>query len=209
MQHRRDSIHLSEGQQGFEEGRPFWRKLGAVAVALLVACGLLFGYAFLNRRNQELTANSQPPKQAAKPAPEPEAQIFQDEARLKAGQAIISGKVLNVSQSELRNLSVEIELKHRTSAATQRLTAELAPSSLGPNEEGRYSLSVLANEWSSMKVTRLLSAVRPDEIAFRSAPGEKRPPEPPPGKTKVNTVQRPRPSGEEFINTEDSPERVP
>lgn len=212
MLDRRDIIHLSDAQEGFESGgrRSLLPKAGAIVVALLVTCGLLAGYSLLSKRNRARALQAQTAKQEAmKPAPSPEAQVFQDEARLKGGQAIISGAVQNISRDELNGLAVEIELKRRDSKETARRTVNLEPSGLKPGEEGRYSLTVPSSEWGGMQVVRLLSAGRSDEVAFKSALGQRRPPEPSPGKTKVVVVQRPRAKGEEFINTEGNPERVP
>jgi hypothetical protein len=59
-------------------------------------------------------------------------------------------------------------------------------------------------------VSKLNSGGRAEAVAFKSAVGARRPAERlPQGSPKVVVVPRPKPKGEEFINTPDNPTRIP
>jgi hypothetical protein len=144
-------------------------------------------------------------------APVPEANIFVDEAMLSKPYAIIRGTVQNVGTERLEKLSVEIELRRRADGGVERRQIAVEPADLDSGKQGKYSLKVLSDEWSGSRVVSLRSGSRPQEVAFKSLPGAKRPPEkfegkvvivkPPPGKKKSD--------GSEFINTPDNPYKVP
>jgi hypothetical protein len=103
-----------------------------------------------------------------------------------------------------------MELKRRTGQNTERRQISVEPSNLEPGAEGRYTLSLRSSEWSGARVSSLNSARRAETIAFKSALGARRPPERlPQGSPKVVVAPRPRPQGEEFINTPDNPTRIP
>jgi hypothetical protein len=211
MDESADVPHLFEGG---ESAPSKWVKLGAIACALAVAVALLFGYRFLRARHLERVraaqAAQQQQQQGSKIVSPPEAQIFEDEARLKGPDALITGTIRNISDKRLEDLSVELELKRRTAQATERRQISVEPASLEPGAEGRYSLSLRSSEWSGARVLNLNSARRPETIAFKSAVGARRQPERlPQGSPKVVVVPRPRPKGEEFINTPDNPTRIP
>jgi hypothetical protein len=197
----------------FEGGEPApskWVKVGAIACALAVAVALLVGYRALRGRQLERVRAAQPAAQPAKLNAPPEAQIFEDEARLKGADAVITGTIRNISDKKLEDLSVEMELKRRTAQDTERRQVNIEPASLDPGAEGRYSLNLRSAEWGGARVLSLNSARRPETIAFKSAVGARRPAERlPQGNPKIVVVPRPRPKGEEFINTPDTPVRIP
>ena len=197
---------FSEG----ESSQSKWIKYGAVVCALGVAAALLAGYNFLHKRQTERVRATQQAAQQPKAVQPPEAQIFEDEARLKGTGAVISGTVRNISDKRLEDLSLAMELKSRTTQATEMRNISVEPSNLAPGEEGRYSLTLPAAQWSGARVASLNSAGRGDAIVFKSAMGERRPQERLPQTTKVIIVPRPKPAkGEEFINTPDNPVRIP
>ncbi len=198
----------------FEGGEPSsskWVKFGAILCALAVTVALFFGYRFFRARQLARVRAAQQTEQAAKIAAPPEAQIFEDEARLKGSQALITGTVRNISDKRLEAISLEMELKRRSNPqASERRQVAVEPGSLAPGEEGRYSLSLSPAEWSGARVSTLKSEGRSEPIAFKTSVGARRPPERlPQGSPKVVVVPRPRPKGEEFINTPDNPVRVP
>lgn len=154
---------------------------------------------------------SSPSVKTAKVSAPAEADIFVDEARLAKPYAIIAGTVKNVRPEKLEKLSVEIELRRREDGSVERREVAIEPSDLAPGEQGRYSLKVLSEEWAGSRVVTLRSGAGPREVAFNTLPGVKRPPEVPPA-TKVvagEPRQKSRPNGGEFINTPDTPIRVP
>jgi hypothetical protein len=144
------------------------------------------------------------------PKPEPEAHVFVDEAMLAKPYAIIGGAVQNVSKERLEKLSVEIELRRRADSGVETREIKIEPADLEPGQQGKFSLKVLSEEWSGSRVVGLKSGARAAEVAFKSLPGAKRPPE----KFKDNVIIVKTPSkkksgGDEFINTPDNPYSVP
>lgn len=182
-------------------------KVVAAVCALALAAALLGGLMFFRKRQQDRLNAARLAEQAAHAVAPVEAQVFQDEVRLKGSNAVVSGTVKNGSDAPLEGLTVEIALKARASQAIARQTVQVSPDTLRPGEEGRYSLEVPSSEWSGAQVVRLHSAARNADIAFKPELGEKRPPERP--SDKVIMEQRPRRKGDEFINTPDTPIRIP
>lgn len=178
--------------------------------ALAVTGSLLAGYLYLQRRNAERTRATQqamtPPEKP--PAIPPQAQVYEDEAMLKGAQAIIGGTVRNISKEKLSDLSAEVELIRRKDGSTERRAVPLEPKDLAPDQQGRYSLSVLKRDYRSAHLVGLKSGAGSAEIAFKSAPGAQRPPERSPKTTETVIVNQPAPrkgSGEEFINSPETP----
>jgi hypothetical protein len=178
--------------------------------ALAVTGSLLAGYLYLQQRNAEQTRATQqammpPEKPPAIPA---QAQVYEDEAMLKGAQAVIGGTVRNISKEKLSDLSAEVELIRRKDGGTERRTLPLEPKDLAPDQQGRYSLSVLKRDYRSAHLVGLKSGAGSAEVAFKSAPGAQRSPEPPPKSTETVIVNQPAPrkgSGEEFINSPENP----
>lgn len=144
------------------------------------------------------------------PPPAPEAHVFVDEARLAKPYAIIGGAVQNVGSEKLERLSVEIELKRRSDSSLEKREVSVEPGDLEPGQQGKFSLKVLSEDWSGSRVVRLKSGSRPQEVAFKSLPGAKRPPEK--IKDTVTIVKTPgqkKRDNSEFINTPDTPYSVP
>jgi hypothetical protein len=148
----------------------------------------------------------------ATPTPKPEAQahVFVDEAMLAKPYAVIGGAVQNVGNERLEKLSVEIELRRRADSGVETRVIKVEPADLEPGQQGKYSLKVLSEQWSGSRVVGLKSGARAEEVAFKSLPGAKRPPE----KFKDNVVIVKTPSkkksgGDDFINTPDNPYSVP
>jgi len=143
------------------------------------------------------------------PKPEPQAHVFLDEAMLAKPYAIIGGAVQNVGQEKLEELSVEIELRRRADSGVETRDIKVEPADLEPGQQGKFSLKVLSEEWSGSRVVGLRNGARA-EVAFRSLPGARRPPE----KIKDNVIIVKTPSkkksgGDDFINTPDTPYSVP
>jgi hypothetical protein len=145
------------------------------------------------------------------PKPEPQAHVFVDEAKLAKPYAIIGGSVQNVGKEKLGKLSVAVELRRRADSSVETREIQVEPADLEPGQQGKFSLKVLSEEWSGSRVVGLKSGERAGEIAFRSLPGAKRPPE----RTKnevvvVGTPTKKRSgSSNDFINTPDTPYSVP
>lgn len=158
-----------------------------------------------DKRQPEKAAQTTPT-----PKPAPVAHVFVDEAMLAKPYAIIGGAVQNVGSEKLEKLSVEIELRRRADSGVETREIKVEPGDLEPGQQGKYTLKVLSEEWSGSRVVGLKSGARADEVAFKSLPGAKRPPE----KIKnnviiVKTPTQKKSGGDDFINTPDNPYSVP
>jgi hypothetical protein len=206
-----ESLHVasdSASELNEERGRSRLVKLVAVVSALALSIGLLAGYLFLKKRHAEQVKSANPEQAAnvAKPAASPEVQIYVDDAMLKGQQTTLGGTLVNISQNSLNDLSVELELRRRKDAGTEARAVSVEPKELGPQQQGRYSLQVSSNDYSSARVLRIKSGTRQTDVPFKTSPGAQRPPERIPNKTVI--VDRPSKGGG-FINTPDNPTRVP
>jgi hypothetical protein len=185
----------------------------ALICALAITAALFAGYIYLRRRHAENERARQladaPP--ATKPTGPPLVQVYEDDAMLKRGQATISGTVVNISTETLKDIAVELELRRRDNATMEVRSVPLSPGDLAPEQQGRYVLTVLTRDYSNTRLLRIKSSTRSTDIAFKTAPGAQRPPEPPPQTNRTVIVPRPTPrkGEEEFINTPDKPARVP
>ena len=111
---------------------------------------------------------------------------------------------------EITILKLRIELRRRADGTTERREVAVEPGDLDPGKQGKYSLKVLSDEWSSSRVVSLRGGAARREVAFKTQPGAKRPPEKIGGNVViVKTPSRKKSNGEEFINTPDNPVKVP
>ena len=137
----------------------------------------------------------------------PAVNVLVNEPLLKGSQAAIGGTIQNVSNETLNDLIVEVELTGRDDGGKTLKELQVAPSSISPGGDGGYSLTVSNREWSASKIVRIRSRAQAEDLAFTSQPGARRPPErTPDGKTII--VQRPKPKGEEFINSPDDADPI-
>jgi hypothetical protein len=189
------------------------RSRGLTIIALICAVlitGLVFaGYAYLRKRHAQQTLAVTP---AAKPdlaqsRGPAKAEIFVDEALLEGDQTIIGGTIKNISNESLSNLLVDLDLKRRKDATTQRVSVQVGPEALAPQQEGSYVLRLRSADYSSVRLVALRSGSDSALLAYTTLPGKKRPPERLEGKTII--VSRPPPSKGTFLNTPDHPVRVP
>ena len=190
------------------EGRSLKTTIIAIICALALTGGLLAGYFALRRQYSALLGTPAAARPEAESAPVVvEAQIYADDVLLRGSQAVIGGRVENISAGRLEGLSLEIELVAR-SGATERRTLEVSPRNLAPGETGRYALTIPARDWSSVQLVRLRSSAREPEVVFNSAPGARRPAEAPAGDT-TRIIERPAQNNNGFLNSPDNPVTVP
>lgn len=182
-------------------------KSGSALLAAVAALILLPGC------QQQKTATARKgPSPAAGPTPKPvrshQAVIYEDEAMLKGSEAVIGGKVENVSGADLQDLYVELRLVRRGGGGAETREINLTPSVLRPGERGSYSITISNHAWGSASLVSLKSRGPEGEIAYKSEPGAQRPPERLASK-KVVVVSRPKSKGgDDFINTPDDPEVI-
>jgi hypothetical protein len=187
------------------EGGGLTRVIAVLCASALVVA-LLSGFLFLRKRQADRFEAARRAEQSARPVAPPRAQVFQDEVRLKGSEAVVGGTVKNISGAPLEGLSVEIALKGRASQAAETKVVRVNPESLRPGEEGKYSLQISPTQWAGAQVVRLRTQAA--EVPFKPEIGAKRPAERPPA-TKVVVEQRPRRKGDDFLNTPDTPIRIP
>jgi hypothetical protein len=200
-----DSLH----EQLYVEPRSsLGLKLIAAISAIVVAIALLVGYAYLRQRHAgiaDATAKSQRSPEPKKP---PQALILVDDALLQGNKTIVGGTVKNTSTERLGQLAVELELKRRKDAVTEKKLIGVEPSEIEPGQEGRYSLELKTQDYGSARLVGLRGRPDSTSVVYTSGPGQKRPPERLESKTIV--VDRPSSSKRsEFLNSPDNPARVP
>ncbi|MFL6209058.1 MAG: hypothetical protein ACJ74W_09420 [Pyrinomonadaceae bacterium] len=188
-----------------EERQSPFIKLGAIVCALAVTGALLAGYFVLQHRHKQSALAAQRAAEAAKKSPPIEAQVFENEALLQGGDAVVGGIVRNISNARIDELSVEIQLIPRAGEKLKVQQVKLEPANLNPGEEGRYSLTVPSRQWSATRLVRLLSGARQTELAFKSQLGERRPLEGPPQGAKIVIVPDRKGKRDDFLNTPDNP----
>ncbi|HXD29866.1 MAG TPA: hypothetical protein VN643_02040 [Pyrinomonadaceae bacterium] len=181
-------------------------------VAALVVTALVFaGYSLLRKRHQQrvLAAEQARVIPSTEPKGPPKVQILVDEALLKGDQSLLGGTVKNISNENLNDLAVSLELIRRKDGGTDRVAAPVDPGQLAPQQEGHYSLQIHAADYLSVRLAGLKSGANPELLIYVAGPGQKRPPE----KLAARTIIVPRPGSSKgkggFLNTPDNPGRVP
>lgn len=194
-----------------EDRKSLLRRALSILCALGITAAVLMGYAYLVRRHAErLRAQEAAQSPIQKPNPSPQAQVFVDEAMIKGSQAVIGGTILNTSPSKLTNLNVELELKRRKDGKSEVRTLAVDPDDLNPNQQGRYALNVPSREYRESRVKSIRSGQELTDVPFKIIPGAMRPDERLPTRETITVRPSPRRgNGEEFINTPDSPVKVP
>ena len=182
-------------------------KVVAGLCAMLLTVAVFAGYTMLRKRHAENVAATAAAVPTPEPRKPPQALVLVDEALLKSGTITIGGTVKNTSNAQLGPLSVELELKRRLGGQNETRVVALEPSQLGPQQEGRYSLQLKSGDYLSARVNALRAKGDSSEVPFTTALGQKRPLERLESKTVV--VDKPKGKGGEFLNTPDTPARVP
>ena len=202
-------IETREDDMFGESKGSVWPKLLAGLSALIIT-GLVFaGYMLLRKRHAEDSGllDLSPPTSTAEARKPPKALIIVDEALLQGGKTTIGGIVRNTSAERLEGLSVELELRHRKDGATETRLIPLDPAQLESQQEGRYSLELKAQDYSSARLVALKAGPNLLPLPYATAQGQKRPLERLEPKTVI--VGRPPGKGGEFLNSPENPARVP
>ena len=183
-------------------------RFAAAACAVLLTAVLFSGYAYFRKRHAQQSAAKQGEAQSLSALPKgpAKAHVFVDDALLQGAKTLIGGTVKNISSGILGGLSVELELQRRKDGSVEQKSLPIEPSQLEPDQEGRYSLKLNAQDYSSVRLTGLKSATD-SPLVYRSSPGQKRPLE----RLQPKVVTQPRPPSRRdgFLNSADDPARVP
>ena len=199
-------LHDDSPFEEIEERSHGRRLLVGILCALLLTGAIFGGYLFLRKRHERQVAAA---ADAAKTkALAPRIEVFVDEPTMDGKKSLLGGTLHNISGEELRNLSVELELRQRKGGGLETRTITPDQPELAPDARARYTVDVLVSDYSSAKLVRIVGGDNHAPVPFRALPGTPRPPmEAPAGKTVI--VNRPGPRGEEFLNTPNNPARVP
>jgi uncharacterized protein YfaS (alpha-2-macroglobulin family) len=130
-----------------------------------------------------------------------------DDALLQGSKTIIGGTVRNTSTEKLEGLSVEVELKRRKDGVAEKQLVALEPAQLEPEQEGRYSLELKAQDYGSARLVALKAGPNLVPVPYTTAQGQKRPLER--LESKSITVDKPSSKRGEFLNSPEHPTRVP
>ncbi len=175
--------------------------------AILISALLFAGYGFLRKRHAQRTAGLEARAMAPVRKVSPKALILVDDAMMEGSKSLVGGTVKNTSGGKLADVSVELELKRRSDGVAERRLVAVEPGMLDPDQEGRYSLELKAQDYASAKLVGLKAGPGPEPLAFTTAQGKKRPLERLESKT---VVVGKRPSkGDDFLNSPDNPAKVP
>ncbi len=199
---------LNDGSPPFEEEerRHGRRLVVGILCALLLTSGLFGGYMYLRKRHERQVATAA--EAARVKALTPRVEVLVDEATQDEKMSLLGGTLHNISNEALRNLSVELELRQRKSGRLEMRSITPEQTELAPDAKTRYGLELLVSDYASARLVRVVAGDNRAEVPFKARQGAPRPPLPAPsGKTVI--VNRPAPRGEQFINTPNTPGRVP
>jgi hypothetical protein len=199
-------LHDDSPFEEIEERSHGRRLLVGILCALLLTGALFGGYMFLRKRHERQVAAA---ADAAKTkALAPQVEVFVDEPTMDGKKTLLGGTLHNISGEALRNLSVELELRQRKGGRLETRTLTPEQTELAPDARARYSVDLQVSDYSSARLVRIVGGDKRAEVPFKALPGTPRPPmEAPAAKTVI--VNRPAPRGEQFINTPNTPVRVP
>src|SRR5438874_6613045 len=191
-----------------EQQRLVGPKVLAGVCAIVITALVFTGHALLRKRHAQqsasLASQAAPP---AEPRQPPKALLMVDDALLQGSKTILGGTVKNTSSEKLGGLSVEVELKRRKDGGAERQLIGISPSELDPDQEGRYSLELKAQDYSSARIVALKADPNQVSLPYTTGQGQKRPPERLESKTIV--VGKPSSKHGAFLNSPDNPARVP
>ncbi len=190
-----------------DEEKNHTRRLLVGVLCALILTGVLFGgYIFVRKRHDAEVARLAAANANTKVVVPPKIEVFLDDPILKDKQPVLGGTLHNISNGPLSKVSVEMLLRRRAGAVETK-EVQLDPTDLAPDGTGRYSLTLVAKDYSTATVGRVLAGENRVEIPFKTFQGARRPLEPPPaGRTVI--IKRPTSSGE-FINSPEKPQRIP
>lgn len=189
-----------------EEEKRHGRRLLVGLLCALILTGTVFGgYIYLRKRHDRQVAAATAVEIKKKA---PRVEVFVDDATVNGKTTVLSGTLHNISNEPLRNLAVELQLRKRVGSGVETRSVAVDPKEIPADGKARYSLEVPVADYISATFARVITAADHVDVAFKALPGEPRPPlEAPASKSVV--VKRPAPKGEEFINTPNTPGRVP
>jgi len=189
-----------------EERRHTRRLLVGILCALILTGSVLGGYLYLRKRHERQVATAAAAEKIEKEKPKVE--VLVDEATIDGKKSVLGGTIHNISNETLRNVAVELQLRRRLGSTVETHVVTPQATELAADARTRYSLEVSVQDYASATFSRVLAGDAHLAIAFKALPGTERPPLPAPA-PKTIIVSRPAPRGDEFLNTEKNPGKVP
>jgi hypothetical protein len=198
-----DPFHPEASNQQHDSTR---RKLLAAVCAVAVTALLLVGYAYIRKYHaQRILANATPPVESVSKGPAL-AHVVVDEPTIEKGMTTVGGVVKNISSQQLSGISVTLEFRRRKDGKTEQQVLPVSPGQLQPQEEGAYAAKFPIEDFASVRLAGVQADPESSLIVYSSSQGKKRSPERLQPQTIV--VKRSGKPGE-FLNTPDTPGRVP
>ena len=188
-----------------EEKRHGRRLLIGFLCALILTGSVLGGYLYLRKRHERQVAAAALVENKKKA---PKVEVFVDDATVNGKTTVLGGTLHNISTDSLQNLAVELQLRKRLGSGIETRIVPADPKNLQPDGKARYSIDLPVQDYISATFSRVVSGNERTAVAFKALPGEARPPLDSPASKSV-IVKRPAPRGEEFINTPNTPGRIP
>jgi hypothetical protein len=188
-----------------EEKRHSRRLIIGVLCALLLTGAVFGGYLLLRKRHERQVAEANQveiKRQAAK------VEVFVDDATVNGKTTVLGGAIHNISSEPLRDLAVELQLRRRVGGGVETRAVPADKTELAPDGKARYSLELPVQDYISVTFLRVIGGTNKSLVASKVLPGTPRPPLEAPASKSV-MVKRPAPRGEEFINTPNTPGRIP
>ena len=189
-----------------EEKRHTGRLLVGILCALVLTASVFGGYVYLRKRHERQLAAAAAAEVKKKAAPKVE--VIVDDAMIEGKTSLLAGTIHNISGEPLRNVAVELLLRKRSGNGVETRIVTPESTDLAPDASTRYSVKVAVSDYSSATFSRVVEGDARVAIGFKAVPGAVRPAMAEPA-SKTIVVSKPVPKGEEFINTENNPGKVP
>ena len=191
-----------------EETRHSRRLVIGFLCALLLTGAVFGGYLYLLKRHERQVATAQQAIENQKRVTRVEVSV--DEATVNGKTTLLGGTIHNISSEPLHNVAVELQLRRRTGGGVETRSVTPDITELPPDGKARYTLELPVQNYISATFFRVVAGDNHAEVAFKAIPGAARPPmEPPASKTIIVGRPERRGGGEEFINTPNTPGKVP
>ena len=188
-----------------EEKRHTRRLLVGFLCALLLTAVVLGGYLWLRKRHERQLATAIAVENQKRA---PMVEVFVDDTIVEGKKALLGGSLHNISNATLRGVAIELQLRRRVGGGVETRIVVPALTELAPDARTRYALEVPSQDYISSTFLRVVEGENRAAVPFKALPGAARPPLETPA-SKTVTVNRPKPKGDEFINTPGNPGKVP
>ena len=188
-----------------EEKRHSRRLVVGLLCALLLTGAVFGGYLYLRKRHERQVAAATVVENQKKA---PKVEVFVDEPTVNGKTTQVSGTLHNISTDPLHKVAVELLLRRRVGSGVETRAVTPDTTDIPPDGKVRYSVELPVQDYISVTFLRVIAGDNRAEVAFKAVPGTPRPPvETPAAKSII--VNRPKSRGEEFLNTPNTPGRVP